>query len=38
MDKSTVKSFMWFLAFTLVLNVVVRPTAKNLNVPLLKDI
>ena len=33
-----IKSYLWFLAFTVVTAVVVRPIAKNLNVPLIKDL
>jgi len=33
-----IKGFLWFLAFTLVTKVVIKPIATNLNVPLLKDI
>jgi len=36
--KDVAKSFAVFLAFTIALNLVVRPLAKQANVPLLKDI
>lgn len=36
--NSHIKSFLLFLAFSLIAKVVVKPIATNLNIPLLKDI
>lgn len=35
---SQVKSYLWFLAFTVVTSAVVVPLAKQMNVPFIKDL
>lgn len=38
MEKSTFKAYAWFVGFTLVTIVIVRPIAQQMGIPLLKDI
>ena len=38
MSESNLKAYAWFLGFTLVTAIVVRPIAQQMGIPLLKDI